>query len=301
MSSAQIAARAIKSLEREDIRVLEAIEKSIPSFRSIPMPRIEKVAKLHPDEVKFRLGRLNKMGFIVRDRFGYVLLSAGLDLLALNHFANKNLVQGMGKSIGMGKESDVFEVVNDSGERAVLKFYRIGRTSFRSTRRSRSYVDAASQHQWLTINVRAAAKEEEGLKRASKAGVNVPSFIARNRHAVLMSEIDGTMLYKCSKEDIDQPEQLLSEIIENMRKSYIEGRIVNGDLSEYNVLYDGTRSWIIDWPQFVTINHRNALEMLRRDVENITSFFRKKFQIPTEEDEALAYITGKKEGKMKER
>ena len=37
----------------------------------------------------------------------------------------------------MGKESDVFEVINDSGKELVIKFYRIGRTSFRSTRLSK--------------------------------------------------------------------------------------------------------------------------------------------------------------------
>lgn len=292
MSSAEVAARAVKNLEPEDLEVLKAVERSIPSYESVPLKRIQKNTTLHLDQVEFRLSKLNKLGFVTSDRFGTLLLTAGLDVLALNSLVKDGKISGMGKSIGMGKESDVFEVINDSGEQAVIKFYRIGRTSFRTTRKSRSYVDPKYQHQWLTINIRAAAREAEGLTRARNVGVTTPRFIARNRNAVLMQEVDGKMLHFCRREELLRPKALLNKVLYNTRLAYIRANMINGDLSEYNVLFDGEDPWIIDWPQFVTSVHKNASEMLNRDVENIVSFFRKKFELGIQSEKAVSYVKG---------
>lgn len=292
MSSAQLAAKSIRELEEEDWKVLNALEVSIPNFESIPLRRIQKETRFHRDQLEFRLNRLNYYGFVMKTQHGYILNTAGLDVLALSHFVKNNNVSGMGRSIGMGKESDVFEVMSDSGEKAVIKFYRIGRTSFRSTRRNRAYASPENQHQWLTINMSAARREAEGLNLASQAHVNVPKFIAQNRHAVLMSEIDGPMLYRCSPEDIVNPKKLLQAILQNVRKAYTIGKMVNGDVSEYNVLFDGSKPWIIDWPQYVPLNHPNAAELLKRDVGMIVSYFSKKFGVKLDLQDAFQYVSG---------
>ena len=106
-----------------------------------------------------------------------------------------------------------------------------------------------------------------------------------------MSEIHGSMLFKCTREDIKRPKQLLRKILENIRKEY-KADMINGDISEFNILYDGMKPWIIDWPQFVPITHANAKEMLRRDVENSILFFTRKFDFVTSIDEAISYVSG---------
>ncbi len=254
---------------------------------------IEAETNLHLDQVEFRLSRLNYMGFVMRSRFGYVLNTAGLDAIALNSLVKRNVISSMGKSIGMGKESDVFEVMSDSGRELVIKFYRIGRVSFRATRRSRSYTNPISQHQWLAINIAAAQKESIGLKKASEAGIEVPDLIARDRHAVVMSEIHGKMLFKCTVEDIKKPKQLLRKILDDIRRAY-GADMINGDVSEFNILYDGEKPWIIDWPQFEPVSHANAPEMLKRDIENAGSFFERKFGIKFEIEKAIDFVKGKK-------
>jgi RIO kinase 2 len=289
LSSAQIAARTIRELEPEDWAVLHALERSISGHESVSLNVIETESKLHRDQVEFRLGRLNYIGFVLRNRFGFVLNTAGLDAIALNSLVQRNLISGMGKSIGMGKESDVYEVKDDSGNQLVIKFYRIGRTSFRSTRRSRSYMNPENQHQWLTINIAAAHREALGLKKASEAGIDVPKLIATDRHAVLMTEIHGIMLYKCTQEDILKPKQLLRVILEDIKKAY-GADMINGDISEFNILFDGLKPWIIDWPQFVPASHANAEEMLRRDLQNVSAFFERKFAIRYNLQDGLDYV-----------
>ena len=291
MSSAQIAAKALRELEPEDWAVLHVIERSISRHESVSIRTIEMGSKLHRDQVEFRLGRLNYIGFVMGTRFGYILNTAGLDAIALNSLVKRNLVSGMGKSIGMGKESDVFEVVSESGKKLVIKFYRIGRLSFRSTRRSRSYTSPETQHQWLSINIAAAQREAEGLKKAREAGIDVPELVARDRHAVLMSEIEGMMLFKCAAKDIKKPKQLLRKIFGDLRKAY-GADMINGDISEFNILFDGEVPWIIDWPQFVPVSHANAPEMLKRDVVNAGSFFQHKFELKYDPEQVIEYVKG---------
>jgi RIO kinase 2 len=294
VSSAQIASRAVKQLDPEDIKVLKALEKTLTRFESIPLETLKRITKLEEGKLIFRLGRLNAFGFVMKSQFGYTLVSSGLDALALNSLAHRGLISGMGRSIGMGKESDVYEVISDSGERAVIKFYRIGRTSFRATRLKRSYSKSDYHNQWLEINVEAARKEEEGLTRAVAAGVSTPRFIARDRHAVLMSEVEGLMLHQCRKEDIEKPRILLREILENARKAYVQAKMINGDLSEYNILFDGEKPWIIDWPQYVNLDHPNATEILDRDVENILNYFGRKFGEKIESKKAVEFVKGER-------
>jgi RIO kinase 2 len=294
VSSAQIASRAIKNLDPEDIKVLKALEKTLTRFESMPIETLTRITKLDLGKVEFRLGRLNAFGFVMKSQFGYTLVSAGLDALALSSLVQRGLISGMGRSIGMGKESDVYEVISDSGEKAVIKFYRIGRISFRATRLKRSYSDPENRNRWLEINVEASRKEEEGLKRALRAGIHTPKFIARDRHAVLMSEIEGLMLHECGSEDIRNPRKVARQILEEARKAYLNAKIINGDLSEYNVLFDGVNPWIIDWPQFVNLDHPNASEILNRDVENVLSYFQRKFGQEIESSKAIDFVKGKR-------
>jgi RIO kinase 2 len=292
VSSAQVASRAVKQLNSEDIKVLKALEKTLTRFESIPLETLKRMTKLDERKLVFLLGRLNAFGFVMKSQFGYTLVSPGLDALALHSLVQRGLISGMGRSIGMGKESDVYEVISDSGEKAVIKFYRIGRISFRATRLKRSYSKSETHNQWLEINIEAARKEEEGLKRAIAAGVCTPTFIARNRHAVLMSQVEGLMLHQCRREDIENPRLLLRRILENTRKAYLKAKIINGDLSEYNILYDGEKPWIIDWPQYVNLDHPNASEILDRDVENILSYFQRKLGEKIESKRAIRYVKG---------
>ncbi|MEM3703268.1 MAG: RIO1 family regulatory kinase/ATPase, partial [Candidatus Bathyarchaeia archaeon] len=50
---------------------------------------------------------------------------------------------------------------------------------------------------------------------------------------------------------------------------------------------------IIDWPQYVTNEHPNAQQLLKRDIENVLKFFERKHLLKAKTDEAFAYVTGK--------
>ena len=62
----------------------------------------------------------------------------------------------------------------------------------------------------------------------------------------------------------------------NIRNIYHKCKLVHGDLSEFNLLYHDGKAYIIDVSQSVEHDHPHALEFLRKDINNVTEFFRKK-------------------------
>jgi len=50
--------------------------------------------------------------------------------------------------------------------------------------------------------------------------------------------------------------------------------------------------WIIDWPQYVSADHPNALELLERDIGNVVYYFRRKYGLEYDPDQALKHVTG---------
>ena len=83
------------------------------------------------------------------------------------------------------------------------------------------------------------------------------------------------------------------EILRNVRKAYLKAGIIHADLSEYNIiLKPDIHILIIDWPQYVTKDHPNAEQLLKRDIENIITFFKRKHMLEANVEEAFAYIKG---------
>ena len=56
------------------------------------------------------------MNLINKNKGGFTILNAGLDAFALKILVEKNIITGIGKPIGVGKESDVYKAVTDPQE-----------------------------------------------------------------------------------------------------------------------------------------------------------------------------------------
>ena len=293
MSSAEMAVKVFRELENEDFRILQIIETAMSKREFVPVEQIQKYAKLPMDRIQFTLGRLNKLGLIYRSKGSYVghkLNYAGYDCLAINALLKAGVIESFGQILGVGKEADVYDALTPSGERIAVKFHRLGRISFRQTRRTRGYIREHSS--WLFQSHVAAEKEFQALQLVYKVGVAVPKPISHNRHVIAMGMIDGGELSKYK--DIGKPTMVLKEILRNVRKAYLKAHVIHGDLSEYNIILkpDG-HLLIIDWPQYVTTEHANAEDLLMRDLKNVLTYFSRKFNVDLPVDQARDYVTGK--------
>ena len=291
MSSAERAASILPELEAEDFRVLQALELGMASSQYVPIDEIIKYANLNPQEVEFRVSGLNRRGLLYgqpQPYAGYILNYEGYDCLALNALVKADVLEALGRSLGVGKESDVYEALTPDGARVAVKFHRLGRTSFRDTRRKRGYVAARRHISWLYQSRLAAEREFEALRLVHLAGVSAPKPLHRNRHVLVMSYIEGYNL--ADVDSLDDPEGFLDDILKNVRCAFLAG-VVHTDLSEFNIVVqpDG-EVLLIDWPQFVSKDHPNAEMLLRRDVRNVLRYFRRKFGVERSLEEALASV-----------
>lgn len=292
MSSAEIAVKVLRKLEPEDFRVLQVIEADIGRHKHVPKEELPRLTKLNKRELDFRLSRLNKFRLIARwsgPYTGYVLYTAGYDCLAINTLVRTGVLEAFGKPLGVGKESDVYGALTPKGEQVAVKFHRLGRVSFRQTRRVRGYIAQRHHISWLYQSRLAAEKEFEALKHVSPLGVAVPPPIRQNRHVVVEGMIEGAELAEFT--DIPDPEKTFREILSNVRRAYLQAGVIHADLSEFNVILQP--NWhilIIDWPQYVKKDHPNAEELLERDVLNIVRFFKRKFRTETNIEDALTFV-----------
>ncbi|KPV64177.1 MAG: RIO-type serine/threonine-protein kinase Rio2 [Candidatus Bathyarchaeota archaeon BA1] len=294
MSAADVAVQAFRQLKPEDFRILLTIEIAMSKHEYVPQNVILKLTNLNQQEISFRLRRLNQLRLVRRwtgPYMGFVLNTSGYDCLAINALVKAGVLEAFGKPLGVGKEADVYDALTPGGKRVAVKFHRLGRTSFRQTRRARGYIAERRHVSWLYQSRLAAEREFEALKIVYPHGVSVPEPIQQNRHVIVMGLIEGVELVHCVK--IPNPGEVLDGILSNVRRAYLEAGIIHADLSEYNIVLkpDG-HILIIDWPQFVRQDHSNADQLLERDIKNVVGYFRRKFGSRTKLKDALAYVKG---------
>lgn len=286
-----VVASLMKMLKDYDFKILSAMEKLHLRYEYIPVDVLARQVRKPIKTLLEYLDKLHKLGFIGRrkqDYLGYALKQYGRDVLALKYFVDRGVLDAVGTKLGVGKEADIYDGLSPSGYRVAIKFHRVGRSSFKQTKRLRAYGEATS---WYKQSCIAARREYEALESLYPIGVKVPKPIVYNRHAIVMEIIIGDPLYVVI--DLPDPQHLFHEIIENIKKAYQEASVIHADLSEFNVIVKPDLDiFIIDWPQWVPKSHPRGLEYLKRDIVNISRFFSKRFGLDVDVNKVLKDIRG---------
>jgi RIO kinase 2 len=285
------AANLLINLEKEDFRILMAIEIGMKRSEYVTISNIKFYSRYKMEETLFRLNKVHKLDLLIRDsskyEIGYTLNSKAYDLLALHALVKRNVISQLGPLIGKGKESDVYSCIDDNGIIYALKFYRMGRASFRNIRRYRDIIGDRGHLSWLYVNRLAAKREFEALTKIFTLKLNTPKPISYNRHAIVMSYLRGKEIvyYK----HIKNPLKIFKRIIKQIKIIYQKANMIHGDLGEFNiVLSEEGKILIIDWLQWVPTDHPNARTLLERDIFNISTFFEKKFNIESNVEDIIA-------------
>ena len=289
-----------KRLEEPELRILRIIEKHMKKYEYVPIELIEKESKLPPSKLSSSIKKLSTLKLVRRTLgsiIGYTLTYLGLDVLALRGLIVRGVIRDLGDRIGAGKEGDVYIGITPSNEKVTVKFHREGSAPFRKIKRTRSFAIDMSWGSMIEVAKVLGEREFRILVELYNKGAKVPEPVAWNRHAVVTKYIEGSIeLYR--KPELDEKQALgtLEQVLETIRKAYIDVGIVHGDLSEYNVLIrakdDTVEAYVIDWPQYVYKDEPHAEELLKRDVQYITRFFRKIYGVRIECENALKYVKG---------
>ncbi|MDD1724927.1 MAG: serine/threonine protein phosphatase [Methanospirillum sp.] len=283
-----LSADHIKSLHRYELRILQSIEYLMGRFSWVPVEEIIQNSRFSAGETQFRLSKLMEKGMVKFTQVpypGYTLVFNGYDTLAVSHLVKKGVISALGSRIGEGKESLIYEALGTGP--VILKLHRIGQRSFQTVRLGRRYLPEKGHCPWVIASHFSAEQEYLAL-HALERSIHVPVPLAINRNVIAMTYIAGERLSDCTLAD---PGYVLKNILSQVRTAYAAGYI-HGDLSEYNIMYDGEKIWIIDWPQWVPPSHENASEILGHDLETISAFFRRRYKIISDIEEIMNLVTG---------
>jgi RIO kinase 2 len=291
LSTTEEAARVLKSLKDEEWRTLAGLERVSFSYGTGDIGRLSRVSRLPIERVKFALDSLMRKELASRRGGGFSLKKKGVEVMALKDYVKKDMIFALGPIIAKGKESDVYEAVTEEGTQLALKFYKIGRTSFTSVKKKRAS-EGTGIRSWMAANYEAAKKEYHALKKLAGLSRVFPAVVGYSRSTVLLEQISGVRLSQ--RPYLEDPPRAERTIFESMRLAYRRAKLVNADLSEYNILTNGSAIWLIDWPQAVDASHPNSAELLMHDVVAISRFFKRAYGIESEEELVYSYVIGKR-------
>lgn len=202
----------------------------------------------------------------------------GYDYLVLKVFMKRGIIKKVGLKIGMGKESDIYICSTDNEERptVIIKFARLGRTSFRSVKNNRDYLKKnQGVHSWLYMSRIASLKEYAFMKALYDRGFPTPVPIDSNRHGICMSLVEAYPMTQVSV--IPKPEKVYNTLMGLIIK-LAEYGLVHGDFNEFNLMIDDDYNvTMIDFPQMVSTSHENAKFYFERDIRCVQRYFEKNY------------------------
>ncbi|KAG7628101.1 putative non-specific serine/threonine protein kinase [Arabidopsis thaliana] len=275
----------LRYLSKDDFRVLTAVEMGMRNHEIVPSELVERIACLKHGGTYKVLKNLLKYKLLHHDSSkydGFRLTYLGYDFLAIKTLVNRGVFTGVGRQIGVGKESDIFEVAQEDGTILAMKLHRLGRTSFRAVKSKRDYLRHRSSFSWLYLSRLAALKEFAFMKALEEHDFPVPKAIDCNRHCVIMSLVQGYPMVQVKQ--LQNPETIFEKII-GIVVRLAEHGLIHCDFNEFNIMIDDEEKiTMIDFPQMVSVSHRNAQMYFDRDIECIFKFFRKRFNMSFHED-----------------
>jgi RIO kinase 2 len=270
----------LRYLSKDDFRVLTAVEMGMRNHEIVPVELIDRIAALKHGGTYKVLKNLLKHKLLHHDSSkydGFRLTYLGYDYLAIKTLVNRGVFTSVGRQIGVGKESDIFEVATEDGTILAMKLHRLGRVSFRAVKSKRDYLKHRSSYNWLYLSRLAALKEFAFMKALQEHDFPVPNAVDCNRHCVIMSLVQGYPLVQVK--ELMNPD-IVFETIVGLIVRFAQHGLIHCDFNEFNIMIDDDEKvTVIDFPQMVSVSHRNAKMYFDRDVECIYKFFTRRYHL----------------------
>lgn len=236
--------------------------------------------------------------------------------MLLLHMINQGVVSEIEGCISTGKEANVYHASLDTEtegkdgepitkiEQRAIKVFKTSILVFKDREkyvtgefRYRSGYNKSSNRAKVKVW---AEKEFRNLSRLHEAGLPVPKPHKLKQHVLVMDFLGdkkgwgAPLLRDVEFEDenaVPRWEKLYRQLCGYMRIMYKKCKLVHADLSEYNVLYNDDKLWIIDVGQSVEYDHPRSLDFLRMDIKNVTSFFSRKGVRVIPEQALYSFVT----------
>ena len=101
---------------------------------------------------------------------------------------------------------------------------------------------------------------------------------------------------------LENPEEVLDDIIEQLRIMFQYAKIIHGDFSEYNLLFHNGKIIVIDMPQAIDMSLvgnisesrlKPNLQVLQQDIMTIRNYFEKEYNLTFDFQEVYTEMVNK--------
>jgi len=203
----------------------------------------------------------------------------GRTLTTVMHLLNRRRLRELQGAVKSGKESRIYRGIDMKGGDVAVKIYLTSSAIFRQGRLK--YIRGDPRFKDIPHDTRSlidqwASKEFKNLQLAKEAGLVVPTPIYVEKNVLLMEFIgkNGVPAPHLREVPLQAASSWYDKIVEMLQDLYNKAKLVHGDLSEYNILVPDGYPMLIDFAQAVTIEHPEAREFLKRDIENLNNYFK---------------------------
>ncbi len=200
-------------------------------------------------------------------------------LLLLGKFISNGVIDYVDFPISTGKEANVFRCVTPDNTFLAMKIFRIDTLTFKHINK---YLvgDPRFKHNITSrrsIIFEWTKKEYRNLTEMQSAGIRVPRPLSKRNNILLMEYIGTKNKPAPQLKDVvlKDPAKVLNELITFIKKMYTQAGLIHADLSAYNILYHKNKPYLIDVGQSVLLEHPNASDYLKRDIDNLLTYFSK--------------------------
>ncbi|KCZ80049.1 Atypical/RIO/RIO2 protein kinase [Anncaliia algerae PRA339] len=210
---------------------------------------------------------------------GYIRNSIDIESINKRHLEFTSLTK---EKIENNRETLVLRSKKEKVIDVIVKFHRLGRTSFKAVKNKRDYKE---NNDWHAVCAKSAELEGKYMKKLN--GLSVPKFYYQSYHLVIMEYLDGYTLL--NDVEINNKEKVYNSLCYFLIDLYNIG-LIHGDFNEFNILIGRNEEIkVIDFPQMISVDSSLAYEYLKRDYKCINEYFKRKYQfiIKSEEIEKI--------------
>ena len=218
-------------------------------------------------------------------------------LMVIFDFMNKGVIDEIFGVVNAGKEARIYYGKDREGNELAIKIYLTSSAEFKKG--MIPYIEGDPRFAHVRRDTRSliytwAQKEFKNLRRAKEAGVNVPEPLVVQKNVLIMNFIgkDGIRAPLLKEVKVEDPEKILKQLLTYYKRLYKKAGLVHADLSEYNIMIWKEKPVVFDFAQSVLVKHPMANQFLRRDLENLYKYFKRKVADIQTVDEMYEVITG---------
>lgn len=214
-------------------------------------------------------------------------------VFALYDLIKSKIISYVNGVVKAGKESVVFWAVGEDEINLALKIYLVSTSNFK---KRAQYIEGDPRFSRIKKGTRNlvylwAQKEFRNLSQCYNKGIPVVKPVHVSKNILVMEFVgkNGVPAKNLLESKVDMKDY--HSAISLLGRLYKEASLVHGDFSEYNIFKTEKGLILFDLGSAVDLNHPNANDFLKRDINNISKFFAKRGLTVDNPDDVILKVT----------